>query len=356
MILFLGVKTMHPTSLAGDGPRSHPQDDVEPGTHANSYDALDFLAHAAQESAGLPSSPESGTAVSRRNRHSLSPIRKVRRPDSTTIDPAEQSSDEEANLVVVENPDGSLLEGMPSGFKHLTPEPSLPHTPRTLNFALTGVDLVELFNRHERIFLGLLLITVLVDAVIITEEFTTIIGAIVNMIARTNGSINWSGKLGNVLPFMEKGIDVDPADMTLAESHVRQTFSVFPPHWSFGWAFGTAWVDLFVCLIFFVAGFFAYVSKQRRSYSWFSTVACIALVWQVVLSCVDKLSLLLFLTRLACFTHARFMGDLMDDISVLATLMGPRGVDITDALLDAEQYPLMVDIAEEGNIRGRPPL
>jgi len=325
------------------------------GAGLDSYGALNFLSHAAQESGNPPSSPESGTMNPRRTRPSLSPIRKVRRRNSSTMDSAEHTSDEEANLVVVENPDGSLLEGMPSGFKHLTPGASLPHTPRTLNFALTGVDLVDLFSRHERIFLGLLLVTVLIDSVIITEEFTTIIGAIINMTARTNGEINWSGKLGNVLPFMDKGTEVDPADVTLADSHVRQTFSVFPPHWSFAWAFGTAWADLFVCLLFFVMGFFAYVSKQRRSYSWFSTVACIALVWQVVLSCVDKLSLLLFLARLACFTHSRFMGDLMDDITVLATLMGPRAADISEALRDSEQYPLNLDFIEDES-RGRPPL
>ena len=347
---------MNPQNSTRPSMQDSPQVDVPASEQVSAYDALGFLSHAAQESRDIPSSPEYGTSNQRRTRPSLSPIRKVRRPDSTTMDPADQTSDEEANLVVVENPDGSLLEGMPSGFKHLTPEASAPHTPRTLNFALTGVDLVDLFNRHERIFLGLLLITILVDAIIITEEFTTVIGAIINMTSRSNGAgVNWSGKLGNVLPFMERGPEIEPSDTTLADSHVRQTFSVFPPHWSFAWAFGTAWVDLFMCLIFFVAGFFAYVSKQRRSYSWFSTVACIALIWQVVLSCVDKLSLLLFLARLACFTHSRFMGDLMDDISVLATLMGPRGSDITEALLESEQIPLAIDIAEE-NGRGRPPL
>jgi hypothetical protein len=203
---------------------------------------------------------------------------------------------------------------------------------------------VDLFGKHERIFLGILLVSVFIDAVIITEEFTTVLGAVWKMTSQSNGPIQWSTKLGNILPYMEKGLEHTTSDLSLSDSHIRQTFSVFPPHWSFSWAFSTAWIDLVVCLVFFIAGFFAYVSKQRRSYSWFSTVATVALVWQVVLSCVDKLSLLLFLSRLACFTHARFMGDLMDDIAVLASLLGTRGtvheplIDPDQALTQEEEY------------------
>ena len=75
-------------------------------------------------------------------------------------------------------------------------------------------------------------------------------------------------------------------------------------------------------------------------YSWFSTVACAALVWQVTLSCIDKLSLILFLFRLACFTHARFMGDVMDDIALLATLIGARTPAEQQPLLQTEQTSL----------------
>jgi hypothetical protein len=92
-----------------------------------------------------------------------------------------------------------------------------------------------------------------------------------------------------------------------------------------------------------MAGFFAYVSKQRRSYTWFSTVACVALVWQVILSCVDKLSLILFLVRLASFTHARFMGDLMDDIAVLAALFGVRTSSESVPLFQPEEEDMQYD-------------
>jgi hypothetical protein len=261
---------------------------------------------------------------------------------NTTQQPTDASSDEEANLVVIENPDGSLLEGMPSGFKHLTPEASVPHTPRTLNFALTGVDLVELFNRHERIFLILLMVSVFVDAVIITEEFTTVLGAVLQMKNRPNGEIAWSSSLGSIIPHMDKGFD-GSSDLSMSDTRIRQTFSVFPPHWNLSWAFACSWIDLAVCLVFFMAGFFAYVSKQRRSYTWFSTVACVALVWQVILSCVDKLSLILFLVRLASFTHARFMGDLMDDIAVLAALFGVRTSSESVPLFQPEEEDMQYD-------------
>jgi len=304
----------------------------------NDTDAFEYLTRAAQQSGGIPSSPDSANARNQGRRASLSPIRRVRNSEPNDRESKDHLSDEEANLVVIENPDGSLLEGMPSGFKHLTPEASVPHTPRTLNFALTGVDLVDLFDKHERIFLVLLLVSVFADAVIITEEFTTVLGALLQMQSRSHGEVQWSSNLGSILPFMDRGSDV-----SLSDTRIRQTFSVFPPHWTFTWAFACSWIDLLVCLLFFMAGFFAYVSKQRRAYTWFSTIACVALVWQVLLSCVDKLSLILFLVRLACFTHARFMGDLMDDIAVLATLFGVRSNSETQPLFDPEQEDMQYD-------------
>ena len=256
----------------------------------------------------------------------MSPIRRIVSRNVSNIKGTESghSSDEEANLVVIENPDGSLLEGMPSGFKHATPIPSLPHTPRTLNFAATGIDLLGLFHRHERIFLFLVLMTVFIDAILLTEELAIVVGGIIGM--NKHGAIQWGASLGSVVPFM--GQDLSPK-AGLVESPVRQTFTVFPPTWPFSSALIVASLDLFVCLVFFVTGFMAYVSKQRRSYTWFGTFACGSLIWQVILSCVDKLSLVLFLCRLACFTHARFMGDLMDDISLLASLIGSR-VGVTE--------------------------
>ena len=282
--------------------------------------ALNYLSEAAHRSMEEPVSPT--TRIPRspgRNPGSNSPIKRILETNSS------HSSDEEANLVIVENPDGSLVEGMPLGFKHSTPFHSAPPTPRLLNFGISGADLIDLFKRHERIFIGLLICAVLIDAVVLSEEFTTIVGAIMSM----NGHIRWDARLGSVLPYMDQ-LDPSGASVThintLSETHVRRTFSVFPPHWQLGWSLTIAGVDSIVCLAFLASGIIAYVSKYRKAYAWFGTISCTALVWQVVLSCVDKLSLVLFLMRLAAFTHARFMGDLMDDITLLATLITGRQV------------------------------
>jgi hypothetical protein len=249
-----------------------------------------------------------------------SPIRRLKSTEKRDgFTSSEHSSDGEANLVVVQNPDGSLVEGIPVGFKHSTPIPSPPRSPRTLTFAATGMDLVDLFHRHEKVFLWLVLLSVLVDSIILTEEFGTIFGALEAMAAA--GDFSWSHKLGDSLPYM---ISEMSPNMSLSDAHIRQTFSVFPPSWTFTAAVVVGSIDLIVLFLFFLSGFLAYVSKKRKSYAWFATFSCCALIWQVILSCVDKLSLVLFLLRLAAFTHTRFMGDLMDDIALLAGLIGAR--------------------------------
>lgn len=238
---------------------------------------------------------------------------------------SEHSSDAEANLVVVENPDGSLVEGMPSGFKHSTPIPSPPRSPRTLSFAATGMDLLDLFQRHEKVFLWLLLITMVVDSIILTEELTTLFAAFQAM--GKAGGVQWSHKIGETLPYLEPQLG---SKLSGGEANMRQTFPVFPPSWTLTSATVVCSFDFIFCVIFFLSGFMAYVSKKRKSYTWFATIACCTLIWQVVLSCVDKLSLVLFLFRLACFTHTRFMGDLMDDVALLAGLIGARVASQTE--------------------------
>jgi hypothetical protein len=284
--------------------------------------AYDFLSRAAQQNERTASSPDSNLIRTPAPRKvSLSPIRRLKGQEKGAgATSSEHSSDAEANLVVVENPDGSLLEGMPSGFKHSTPIPSPPRSPRTFAFAATGLDLIELFHRHEKVFLGLFLITLLIDAIVLTEEFATLFAG---MAAMTNSHhFDWGTRLGEALPYLR----FDTASkVSLNDSHMRQTFSVFPPSWTLTIATVIASLDFLVCLSFFVSGFLAYVSKKRKSYAWFATLTCLALIWQVLLSCVDKLSLVLFLFRLACFTHTRFMGDLMDDIALLANILGARG-------------------------------
>jgi hypothetical protein len=296
----------------------------DPGANSGGAAALgayDYLSRAAQQSDRIISSPESNlrrTPV-RRN-PSVSPIRKLKAQEKGGgATSSEHSSDSEPKLVVIENPDGSLVEGMPSGFKHSTPVPSPPRSPRTFAFAATGLDLVDLFHRHEKVFLGLFLITLLIDLIILTEELATIFAAMSAMAG--NGRFAWGHRLIEALPYLASEYN-SKAGMT--DAHMRQTFSVFPPSWSFTTATVIASFDLLVCLLFFLSGFIAYVSKKRKSYAWFATITCGALIWQVILSCVDKLSLVLFLFRLACFTHTRFMGDLMDDIALLANLIGVR--------------------------------
>jgi hypothetical protein len=294
------------------------------GSGVAAYDLLSLAAQ--QSSANIPSSPESHlNRTPIRRRLTRSPIRRLSsKVDGGDTMESEQSSDGDANLVVVENPDGSLVEGIPVGFKHLTPVPSPPRSPRILNFTTTGLDLVELFRRHEKVFLALMLLTVFVDTILLTEEFAVILSNLVN---NPSAVVEFSRSVGSSSAYL--GSDT-VSKVSLTGDQARRTFTVFPPTWPLSSALVVSMLDLCACLLFFVSGFIAYVSKQRRAYAWFSSCACGTLIWQVILSCVDKLSLVLFLFRLACFTHSRFMGDLMDDIALLATLMGARPANQTE--------------------------
>ena len=238
---------------------------------------------------------------------SPSPIRRLR-PESPRLVPAESSSDESASLLVVENPDGSLLEGMPDGFKHTTPIVSPPRTPRTIMGALSHADLLAMFSHHNRIFLITLIVTTLIDTMILADELAIVSDGIYRMGSGGN-DINWFSKMSTLI---HSGVQ----DL----SKVKSVFSVFPPHWTLVSGLVMGVIDGLVCISFFLFGFTAYVTKARSFYHWFSNMACITLLWQVLLSCADKLSLLLFLVRLACFTYARFVGDLIDDIRQLAAL------------------------------------
>lgn len=284
--------------------------------------AYEYLSLVAQQSQrNIPSSPESHlNRTPLQRKRSLSPIRRVsRKQSSVEAQSSEHSSDADASLVVIENPDGSLVEGIPHGFKHSTPIPTPPRSPRTFSYAATGLDLVDLFRRHERVFLVLMLMTVFVDAILLTEEVSTVVSSAVSM--RERGGVVWGAHLGATLPYLNAET---VSTVATVDQHIRQTFSVFPPTWPFASGVAVVAIDLILCLMFFLAGFVAYVSKTRKSYGWFATVSCGALIWQVLLSCVDKLSLVLFLFRLACFTHTRFMGDLMDDIALVASFIGTR--------------------------------
>jgi hypothetical protein len=327
--LYLGFSSMNGVNSGEGHVRADDSEPIDIDIEAaeGNMGAVEYLSRAARISNPFPSSPESAAGTGRMRDGSLSPIRGIRKKDKSDAS-AQTSDDEYANLVVIENPDGTLVEGMPSGFKHVTPIVSVPQTPRTLNFAATGIDLIDLFHRHEKIFAILLILTVFLDAIILSEEFTLVFSGINSMHKSSSGAIDWGSRISSFLPASQTvGVMIPPTAGLEASGQIHathNTFSVFPPHWQFVWAFSVIWVDLAACLIFFSFGFVAYVSKQRKSYALFSTISCGALVWQVILSCADKLSLILFLFRLATFTHARFMGDLMDDIALLSSLIGMR--------------------------------
>mmetsp|Transcript_6373 Transcript_6373/g.15765 ORF Transcript_6373/g.15765 Transcript_6373/m.15765 type:complete len:201 (+) Transcript_6373:242-844(+) len=73
--------------------------------------------------------------------------------------------------VFVENPDGSLVQGVPPGYQEITP----PSTPRREAFDPSlplSADVIQALARHELLFLALLLLQLVVEVMFETMHIT----------------------------------------------------------------------------------------------------------------------------------------------------------------------------------------
>mmetsp|Transcript_76948 Transcript_76948/g.174007 ORF Transcript_76948/g.174007 Transcript_76948/m.174007 type:complete len:196 (+) Transcript_76948:165-752(+) len=181
--------------------------------------------------------------------------------------------------VFVENPDGSLAQGLPPGYKEQTP----PSTPRQTvvfdpTFTTLNSDIVRVLARHETVFLCLLFIQMLVESAFETLH-----------IAYREDAVF---ELHLIYPSVS-----------------RPVLRVF--YW-------TAFVgeSTFSCALFALGIIAAFRSKPRL-YQRFSTVALVGTLGQLPLAYLNRFNLLIFFLRFIAYAYSRFHWNLLHAISLL---------------------------------------
>jgi len=186
--------------------------------------------------------------------------------------------------VFLEQPDGSLAQGVPPGFREQTP----PSTPRQhLNepvVALLNVDIVRVLARHETLFLMLLLLQLVVESV-----FETI-----HIKYREDALF----ELSLIYPSLSK-----PVICTL--------------YW-------VAFVgETAYCIAYFGLGVMAAFKSKPALYQRFSTVALIGTLGQLPLAYLNRFNLLIFFLRFISYAYARFQWNLLHGIGLLREELAP---------------------------------
>lgn len=186
--------------------------------------------------------------------------------------------------VFLEQPDGSLAQGVPPGFR----EEDAPSTPRQhLNepvAALLNVDIVRVLARHETLFLSLLLLQLIVEAV-----FETI-----HIKYREDALF----ELSLIYPSLSKPV-------------------ICALYWM-AFVGETAY-----CFAYFGLGVLAAFKSKPALYQRFSTVALIGTLGQLPLAYLNRFNLLIFFLRFISYAYARFQWNLLHGIGLLREELAP---------------------------------
>lgn len=180
--------------------------------------------------------------------------------------------------VFVENPDGSLVQGVPPGYKEQTP----PGTPRQQvidpTFTAISVDIVRVLARHETLFLSMLLLQLAVEITFETIHIKYREDAIF--------------ELSLIYP-------------ALSPTVIRVLYWL---------AFVGETIYSFA---FFGLGVLAAFKSKPRLYQRFSTVALIGTLGQLPLAYLNRFNLLIFFLRFISYAYARFQWNLLHGIGLL---------------------------------------
>jgi hypothetical protein len=186
----------------------------------------------------------------------------------------------EPSAVFVSQPDGNLSQGLPPGFKDKTP----PGTPRLEGTPLAWADeslLAEfeyIFMRHEKLFLSLLLMEFVVEAVF------------------------------NVMYLYYAHYSVHEV------AHVYQSLSIH----TLWIIMGVMWFgEIAYCAVYYSMGFLAVWSTKPHYYAWFANVALVGIFGQVLLAYMNKFNILVFFLRLLSYIYAKFLRNLLQSMNLL---------------------------------------
>lgn len=174
--------------------------------------------------------------------------------------------------ILVENPDGSMSEGVPPGYKEKTP----PRSPRGLAEGLWGEvdamgieeELQMLHSRHQKLFVSLLLL-----------QFVTEVSFDVIYIFR--------------------------------RKHALQEVEAIYPHADPQHLMAALWT-LFVCevlfgVVYYSLGAVALYTNKPRHYKYFAGCCLIGILGQVLMAYMNKFNLVIFFMRLLTYIYSKFL-------------------------------------------------
>lgn len=180
--------------------------------------------------------------------------------------------------VFVQNPDGSLVQGIPPGYREQTP----PSTPRQQvtdpTITVLNADIVRVLARHETLFLSMLLLQLVVECVFESMH----------------------------IKYREDAI----FELTL----IYPSFSVAVLRFMYWFAFVG---EIVYSIAFFTLGVLAAFKSKPRLYQRFSTVALIGTLGQLPLAYLNRFNLLIFFLRFISYAYARFQWNLLHGIGLL---------------------------------------
>lgn len=198
--------------------------------------------------------------------------------DSLSLPLSKHAKEDPKCPVFLENPDGSLIYGIPPGTK----VPSPPHTPRRsdglapMDPALAA-EVEYIFQRHEKLFLSLLVME-------LATEITF-----------------------SLMYLYYAEYSVHEVSLVYHQLSLRTLWLIF------GSLFAT---EITYFCIYYGLGFWAIWSNKRRVYRWFANAALVGILGQVMLAYMNKFNLLVFFLRLMAYVYAKFLRNLLHSLDV----------------------------------------
>lgn len=189
---------------------------------------------------------------------------------------------------MIENPDGTLVEGLPPGYKEKTP----PRSTR-IGFSAEGLlwgelepqNLTEeisfLFHRHESLFIALLAIQFLFESIALCLYIAT------------------------------RESTVQELTIQYGEQREKAIRTIF-------------FSGFFIYLAFFIIYYFiAYlcITRSRKSfYKQFAIVSCFGIGLEVSLTYVNKFNLVIFFLRLLTYIYSKFIRGMISNMNIVSSL------------------------------------
>jgi len=180
--------------------------------------------------------------------------------------------------VFIENPDGTLVQGVPPGYDECTP----PSTPRRDSFdpsAPLSADIIRALARHELLFLGLLALQLAVECMFETMHIEYREDAIF--------------ELALIYP------SVPPAAL-----RVLYWFAFF--------------AECLYTGAFLSLGVMAAFRGKPKLYQRFSTVALVGTLGQLPLAYLNRFNLLIFFLRFISYAYGCFQRNLLYGIGLIS--------------------------------------